>query len=1013
MVAQNKKLFLSAVSSEFESYRKLLADDLKRPTLDVAVQEDFGVGGLTTLEKLDDYIRACDGVVHLIGKATGALPEAHGVRGLLERYPNLVDRIPVLRDALMQADPGISYTQWEAWLAIYHQRPLFTYLPADFENAVPSCPREPRFAFDAGEWASQRAHHQRLVDLGRDRGRFADQERLSSAVLRDLVDILPSLQPRLHVPPTKLRHTAEVLFGRDKELSLLDAAWNTQTSKNVVVIRGKGGEGKTSLVATWMAELAAKGWRGAEAVFDWSFYSQGNSADRAQATSEFFIEAALTHFGDPDPRLGGPDERGARLARLVGAKRCLLVLDGLEPLQDPPGPTEGMLRDGGMAALLRGLAGQNAGLCVVTTRERVPNIAQHYGRSAVDHDLEFLAPEAGAALLHHAGARRAGVARIDPAAAAVHPDLLAASREMRGHALTLRLIGGYLRLTEQGDILRRDRMRLADADADAEYKFDPTSPYGHAFKAMRAYELWFAGGDAQAQRQLTLLRLLGLFDRPAPRDALRALCAEPIAGLNNGLADVAERVVNIALARLREIGLVHADDDAAGDGPVDCHPLIREYFAERLKQDAPDAARFGHSVLFDHLCNSTTDHRPDTLIKLQPLYQAVRHGCLADRHREALEVFIDRISRGTENGGYYSFAVLAAFSLDLATIASFFTQIWLEPSAQLDSFERNWLVARAASCLEMLARVDEALPLYRSGLMVDIKRQDWVQACPIAANLSKALLVLGYVEESLTYAQKSVDFSDMGLDFDQRCVSRTYVADSLNNLGRYDEAFVFYREAEAILVEGVKADVYLYSGFGGEYANFILQTAERAAWCVVFSAIADAKSSFPYEELLLSAHQAFDAAKPRAGYILAVAKIHGFAFDIAIATGCLARCALYGVLIDASGDASHARDLVANALTAMRRCNRLTELPSALMTAAISAALLDHDPEQARAFLEEAEDIALRGNMVLHLADIRLHEARLFGDRAALAEARRLIEKHGYWRRKDELEDAEAALGPG
>jgi len=47
----NKKLFLSAVSSEFESYRRLLADDLKRPTLDVAVQEDFVVSGGSTLEK--------------------------------------------------------------------------------------------------------------------------------------------------------------------------------------------------------------------------------------------------------------------------------------------------------------------------------------------------------------------------------------------------------------------------------------------------------------------------------------------------------------------------------------------------------------------------------------------------------------------------------------------------------------------------------------------------------------------------------------------------------------------------------------------------------------------------------------------------------------------------------------------------------------------------------------------------------------------------------------------------
>lgn len=1009
MVAQNKKLFLSAVSSEFESYRKLLADDLKRPALDVAVQEDFGVGGLTTLEKLDDYIRACDGVVHLIGKATGALPEADAVRRLLGRYPNFVDRIPVLRDALMLADPGISYTQWEAWLAIYHERPLFTYLPADFENAVPSCPREPRFAFDAGEWASQRAHHQRLVDLGRDRGRFADQERLSSAVLRDLVDILPSLQPTLHVPPTKLRHTAEVLFGRDKELSLLDAAWNTQTSKNVVVIRGKGGEGKTSLVATWMAELSAKGWRGAEAVFDWSFYSQGNSADRAQATSEFFIEAALTHFGDPDPRLGGPDERGARLARLVGAKRCLLVLDGLEPLQDPPGPTEGMLRDGGMAALLRGLAGQNAGLCVVTTRERVPNIAQHYGRSAVDHDLEFLAPEAGAALLHHAGARRAGAARIDPVAAAVHPDLLAASREMRGHALTLRLIGGYLRLTEQGDILRRDRMRLADADA--EYKFDPTSPYGHAFKAMRAYELWFAGGDAQAQRQLTLLRLLGLFDRPAPRDALRALCAEPIAGLNDGVAGIAERVVNIALARLREIGLVHADDDAYGDGPVDCHPLIREYFAERLKEAAPEAARSGHAVLFDHLCK-TTAYRPDTLIELQPLYQAVRHGCLADRHREALYIFVDRILRGTDPWGYYSFNVLAAFSTDLAALAGFFAQVWSEPSTHLGQREQSWVMVRAASCLEMLARFDEALPLYRSGLEADVVREDWKSSCPSSANLSAALLVVGLIEESLFYAQKSVEFAKMLGDFERR-TARAYMANTLNALGRADAAASSYCEAEGIWAKSDGAGVYLPSGTGGEYADFLLQPAERAAWRAAWLKLGFSKGSIHDDELMVRAHQAIDAAHPRAKYVLAIAEPNKFAFDIAIATGCLARCALYGELIDASVDTGHVRDLVAKALTAMRRCNRLTELPSALMTAAMSAALLDQDPAQARAFLEEAEDIALRGNMALHLADIRLHEARLCGDRAALAEARRLIEKHGYWRRKDELEDAEAALGRG
>ena len=56
-----KKLFLSAVSSEFESYRQLLASDLKRPNLDVGVQEDFTISGGLTLRKLDNYIKACGG----------------------------------------------------------------------------------------------------------------------------------------------------------------------------------------------------------------------------------------------------------------------------------------------------------------------------------------------------------------------------------------------------------------------------------------------------------------------------------------------------------------------------------------------------------------------------------------------------------------------------------------------------------------------------------------------------------------------------------------------------------------------------------------------------------------------------------------------------------------------------------------------------------------------------------------------------------------------------------------
>ena len=59
--------------------------------------------------------------------------------------------------------------------------------------------------------------------------------------------------------------------------------------------------------------------------------------------------------------------------------------------------------------------------------------------------------------------------------------------------------------------------------------------------------------------------------------------------------------------------------------------------------------------------------------------------------------------------------------------------------------------------------------------------------------------------------------------------------------------------------------------------------------------------------------------------------------------------------------------------------------------------------------LDEAWEMAERGSMRLHIADIHLGRARLFRDRTELQKARQMIEKCGYWRRREELEDAEHA----
>jgi len=120
------QLFLSTVSAEFLSYRERLRHLLTRPDVEVKVQEDFIVSGDETLEMLDRYIQGCDGVIHLVGDMTGAMAKPPSVAAIAQRYPELASRYP-LAEFLQPDGPSLSYTQWEAWLALWHGKKLLDY----------------------------------------------------------------------------------------------------------------------------------------------------------------------------------------------------------------------------------------------------------------------------------------------------------------------------------------------------------------------------------------------------------------------------------------------------------------------------------------------------------------------------------------------------------------------------------------------------------------------------------------------------------------------------------------------------------------------------------------------------------------------------------------------------------------------------------------------------------------------------------------------------------------------
>jgi hypothetical protein len=141
-----------------------------------------------------------------------------------------------------------------------------------------------------------------------------------------------------------------------------------------VTIVARAGVGKSTLINHWLGRMAAEHYRSAELVFGWSFYRQGSSGGSSSADE--FLDAALAWFGDPDPRLGTAWEKGERLAKLIADRRTLLILDGMEPLQNPPGPQEGRVREPALQALLRELAAFNKGLSVITTRIPVADVAE-------------------------------------------------------------------------------------------------------------------------------------------------------------------------------------------------------------------------------------------------------------------------------------------------------------------------------------------------------------------------------------------------------------------------------------------------------------------------------------------------------------------------------------------------------------------------------------------------------------------------------------------------------------
>jgi tetratricopeptide (TPR) repeat protein len=454
---------------------------------------------------------------------------------------------------------------------------------------------------------------------------------------------------------------------------------------------------------------------------------------------------------------------------------------------------------------------------------------------------------------------------------------------------------------------------------------------------------------------------------------------------------------------------------------LDAHPLLREFFAKRLQAHAAASWKEAHSRLFDHL-RTEVPFWPEGLEGLQPLYQAVAHGCRAERYQEACdEIYFSRICRGSDTQyGFYSEKMLGVISANLGALGCFFVVPWTLPATQLAEHDRVWVVAEAARYLRATGRLTEARELMSQTASFYEERKLWKQAARGAHNLTDVLLILGEIALAVRESEHSLRLADLSDDDFSKEICRTSYACALHQSGG-EEARRNFEEAEARHKELFPDYPLLYGLQGFRFCELLLQQDERAAWQQVVQA--DSSRSH-MKATTASYHEVEARALQTLGWVAGNLGI----LDEAISNLTLGRVALYRASLEKSSLAT-CHSALESAVVGFRQAGKQEYVVQGLLTRAWLQ-LLENEPKKATVYLDEALQIAERGPMRLHLADIYLHRVRLFfradpypwntnpdgtprGPRDDLAAARKLITDRGYGRRIPELEDAERAIPGG
>lgn len=355
-----------------------------------------------------------------------------------------------------------------------------------------------------------------------------------------------------------------VFVGREQELAFIEQTWQEGNAR-IIGLSGLAGQGKTSLVRTWLeGHRRLSGPVQPQSVLWWTFDTSFNEVDD-------FLTAVVRHVSDGriDPAALPPGVAKPNLAAVLleASRRHVIVLDGLDAVQAGRGDLAGSLTSPALKDFLDYVAaGQHQSLCVLTgTRD-----FQDFEHIATFRSLQVgpLSAADGRALL-----RANGVHGADQML-----DKLVTDWE--GHALALTAIAVYL--TAEGEGLAR---RLAEL---------PSGDVGLPFAA----RLRAVGTMIERQRtpiERTALIVLALARLPLPITALAAIVRHT--------GDHDDCDLQVELSALADSEAVRT----AANGDILLHPVLRSLYRTELQEAGARSARDYHRLLAEHYYEAATE----------------------------------------------------------------------------------------------------------------------------------------------------------------------------------------------------------------------------------------------------------------------------------------------------------------------------------------------------------------------------------------------------------------------